>query len=169
MIKDALKDIKLTKEFNPYISNYRIFIYLILAYFDGNIEAAVDKNFLQEIGINVENLDQEIAEMVAFVMFLVKSYALCLGNPQYNERFYTFYSFIFNRKQIILALDFVLLQYLFAILKKYTSVSPSIFMGNFLKDIIYILNIEEAKIDAESIYDRKKALGILTSYIGLMS
>ena len=38
MIEDTVRDIKNTKNIaNPYISNYRIFIYLIIAYFDGQI------------------------------------------------------------------------------------------------------------------------------------
>jgi len=50
------------------------------------------------------------------VLYVVKLYTLCLTNTQTIERFYTFYSFVFNKKQIIISIDFLLLKYLFTIL-----------------------------------------------------
>ena len=106
--------------------------------------------------------------MIKFAFYVLKQYTLCLSNQQTTERYYTFYSFIFNRKQIILALDFVLIQFCFAVLQKYTNVSPSTFLEPFVEGIKSQLN-EELKIETGSIYDRKKALGVLTAFIGLMS
>ena len=55
-------------------------------------------------------------------------------------------------------------------MKRYSKKEPSSYLINFIKDIKTIFNTEtQLEITQENVYDRKKALGILTSYISLMT
>ena len=104
-----------------YISYQRTFIYLLFTYFDGNIAKGINDEFLSEIGVNMEKLEEEFAKIINSVNYVLMYDILCLTNPQTIERYYTFYSFMFRKKQIIISLDSLLLKFCYSVLKKFTS------------------------------------------------
>ena len=47
-----------------YISYQRTFIYLLFAYFDGNIAEGLNHEFLSLIGVNMKKVEEEFSKII---------------------------------------------------------------------------------------------------------
>ena len=126
MMRDLVLEIK---NFNittqtVYNTKERTFAICLFQYCQGDLQQALSIDFLQDIGLLSNPLpdsipnDSPLLKMFKSTMFLFSTYGKFLSNRESVDRFYTFYSFSFNKNFRLLSMDYFLAKFCILVLKK---------------------------------------------------